>query len=71
MEYPKNRLILVWVIAARFPSVIVAIATPIVSACHSTFSGRMQANKMRSRIANEATLGPTEMKAVMEVGAPS
>ena len=29
----------------------------------------MQANKMRSRIAKEATLGPTEMKAVMEVGA--
>src|SRR5208282_1585783 len=60
-----------WVIAARLPTVMVAMATPMVKACHSTRRGHNPMNRMRIINAKEATFGATEMKAVIEVGAPS
>src|SRR4051794_29938279 len=80
--YASIRLRLVWVIAARLPTVMVSAAiTPITwgqgtSESTVAMSGdsplvESAPKKIRTASAKPAALGPTERKAVNGVGAPS
>src|ERR1035437_6861544 len=72
--YASSRLMLVWLMAARFPTVMVATATTASIGCQISVteaSGAMGRAKIRSRRAMEAAFEATERYAVTVVGAPS
>src|SRR5579885_2739805 len=62
---------LFWLMAARLPTVMVAMATALSSHSQLTRAGASGPRKMRSRKAMEAALEATERYAVTVVGAPS
>src|SRR5260370_31354200 len=61
----------VWVSAATFPTVIVTIESTSNSSRQSAFIEGRPSRKIRSSIAKDAALEPTDRKAVIGVGAPS
>ena len=69
-EYASIRFTLSWLIATRFPSVIVAAASSITTGSQSAFTGPSAPTKSRNAIANAPTLGPTDRYAVTGVGEP-
>ena len=70
-EYASIRLMFVCVSAARFPTVIVTTESTANSSRQSGLLDGSPSRKIRSSIANEAALDPTDRKAVIGVGAPS
>jgi hypothetical protein len=62
---------LVWLIAARLPSVSVATATIESSGSHDSRDAASGPMNIRSRNAIDAALEPTARNAVTVVGAPS
>ena len=70
-EYASIRFRLVCVSAARFPTVIVTMASASNSSRQSPLIDGSPSRKIRSSIANEAAFDPTDRNAVTGVGAPS
>src|SRR5205823_6016177 len=70
LEYAISRLMLVWTIATRLPTVIVTNASTPNSTDHSALIPGRAALKMRRMTAKPAALEPTEKKAVAGVAAP-
>src|SRR5207253_5862576 len=70
-EYASIRLRLVWVSAARLPTVIVTIDSTSNSTRQSVLIDGSPSRKIRSSIAKDAAFEPTDRKAVTGVGAPS
>ena len=62
------RLMLVWRIAIRLPTVMVTIDMPASRAVQLTRNSGRAVRKTRIRIAKPAALGPTDRNAVMGVG---
>ena len=62
---------MLWVSAAMFPTVIVTTASTMKKSAHSSPSDGIPTTKIRSSIANDAALDPTDRNAVTGVGAPS
>ena len=60
-----------WGMAPRLPTSIVSTADTSSSWVQTGWSGGTSWNRMRIRAAKPAALGPTDMKAVTGVGAPS
>ena len=65
------RLMLVCTRATKLPSAMVSTAITATTTTQISAAGAMASRKMRSRMAKAAAFGPTDMKAVMVVGAPS
>ena len=57
------RLILVWEMASRLPTIMVSAARPHSTGARSTPRDGKAVTKMRSRAAKPAALAPTDMKA--------
>src|SRR5262245_47522865 len=70
-EYASRRFKFDCVIAAIFPTVIVSTLTAAMIASHSARNGPLPLMNTRSILANEAAFTATDMKAVIDVGAPS
>src|SRR5919202_5444108 len=70
LEYAIRRLILVWTIATRLPTVMVTKASMPKRIDHSVAMPGSAALKMRRITANPAALEPTEKNAVAGVAAP-
>ena len=69
--YASRRLMLVWLMAARLPTVRVSTAITESSGSHTSRAEASGPRKMRSRNAIDAAVDPTERYAVTVVGAPS
>src|ERR1700724_1526595 len=65
------RLMLVWVMAARLPTVIVAIATTMSNGSQAARTEASGPRKIRNRNAKDAAFDATDRYAVTVVGAPS
>src|SRR5512146_25923 len=59
------------VTASTFPPIIVSTATAHSTGVHSGATGCSATTKTRASATNAATLVPTDMKVVTEVGAPT
>src|ERR1700716_1182675 len=70
LEYAIRRLILVWTMAMRLPTVIVTNARTPKSTDHSGLIPGSAPLKMRRMTAKPAALEPTEKNAVAGVAAP-
>src|SRR5919202_6058031 len=70
LEYAISRLMFVWTIATRLPTVIVTNASTPNSTAHSVLMLGSAPLKMRRITANPAALEPTEKNAVAGVAAP-
>ena len=60
-----------WVMAARLPQVMVIMATSAKTRVYTSLRSEKATKKIRRKMAKAAALTATDMKAVMDVGAPS
>src|ERR1039457_5787443 len=68
--YASMRFTLVWISAAKFPTVMESSAAIQTSGCQAAPMGPNAVRKIRRKTENAAALGPAERNAATGVGAP-